>query len=289
VHISVIGLWRDAGKYIERTLKQLENLLKLNEFNFTFYFYENDSTDNTKSVLESWCKNKSATLLSEHLSLPKYGSVEDVNRLILLSLYRNKLKRMMSQEKSDLTLMIDTDIIFTSNDFLDLFNNMKSLDATMVCANVRQYGIKDCLMDQDIKDSFYDVFALRDRYNNNCIYFADCPMVLADDRALWINNKPVRINSGFSGFSLIKTQVLQQCNWSTCQHSEHVNFCTEVLRYGDIYIIPSCKPISIIDTSTITPAIYERVKQQQKAILKHKNDNYLLSLQTNLSVANSEK
>ena len=194
-------------------------------------FRSNDSVDSTKDILKNWCDSNSATFGSENLNLPKYGSVTTVNRLILLSLYRNKLKNLAKNSDSDFTLMIDTDIIFSTQNFLQLLNSIKKLNAGMVCANTRQNDIKDCIADLPTSsDSFYDVFALRDIYHNNGIYFSDCPMILESDRQKWFNNEPVQIRSGFSGFALIRTPILQKCYWSTCGHSEHVNFCNEIGR-----------------------------------------------------------
>jgi hypothetical protein len=154
----------------------------------------------------------------------------------------------------------------------------------MVCANIRQIGIKDCIMDQDIIDSFYDVFALRDSYNNDCLYFADCPLILNSDRKKWTNNEPVRINAGFSGLSLIKTNVLEKCFWSTYKHSEHINFCHDVSRHGDIYIIPSCKPKTEVDLSRVTSENYLIAQQRQREVLNNFNRAYEASIRTDLAL-----
>ena len=281
--ISVIGLWRDSSSYIDRTLSQLDDLLSIPNFDFSFYFYENDSIDNTKDIIQKWKNNKNCTTVHEILKTPKYGSVTTVNRLILLSIYRNKLHDMISNDHSDLTLMIDTDIIFSKDHFLHLYDKISELNSAMVCSNTRQIGIRDCISDPpSSEDSFYDVFALRDKYSNYCLYFSDCPVPLQDDREKWFRNIPVKINAGFSGFSLIKTSILQQCRWSTCGHSEHINFCTQVREYGDIHIIPDCKTITKIDISTVTDEAYNQVKIQQRKILLNMNKVYNTSIKHTL-------
>ena len=87
--------------------------------------------------------------------------------------------------------------------------------------------------------------------------------------------------SGFSGFSLIKTDILKKCRWSTSSHSEHINFCLEVNNYGHIYIIPKCKPTTLADSSHISQIAIEQYKktaQYQIEIMKKINGIYDASL-----------
>lgn len=278
--ISVIGLWRDSTPTIDKTLESLDKLSKYGDFDF--YFYENDSTDDTKNILETWLKTKQGNLLSEKIDAPKFGSVPNIERLILLSYYRNKAKTLLNSD-SEYTLLIDTDINFDTNHFHILYESIIKLNCAMVVANTRQYQIAD-LMNNKTSDSFYDVFALRDSFNNNGLYFTDCPLILNHNREAWINNQPIRILSGFSGFSLIRTDILKQqnCFWSTCGHSEHVNFCYNVNRYGDIFIIPSCKPTTEINLSSINLESCNNIAVSQKEKINQINQVFNLSMASKL-------
>ena len=62
--IAVYSLWRDSEPHIHRTLSQLEDLEAL-DYDFEYYFYENDSKDNTASILIDWTVNREGTLLME--------------------------------------------------------------------------------------------------------------------------------------------------------------------------------------------------------------------------------
>jgi Fe2+ or Zn2+ uptake regulation protein len=57
--VSVFCLWRDSEKTIYKTLKQLENLESIEGFEFSYFFYENDSKDNTVKIIEEWLLNRS--------------------------------------------------------------------------------------------------------------------------------------------------------------------------------------------------------------------------------------
>ena len=75
--ISVFCLWRDSEKTIHRTLKQLEDLESIDGFEFSYFFYENDSTDKTVDILKEWISKKSGDLKAEILNAPKFGSTTD--------------------------------------------------------------------------------------------------------------------------------------------------------------------------------------------------------------------
>jgi len=290
--ISVLGLWRDSANHAQRTLDNLGNIVADNpNINFEFFFYENDSMDNTKEILENWIKNYNGKIFSEQLGFPKFGSVIDVTRLVLLSYYRNKLKELcLSQLRSDYTLLIDTDIVFDNSHFKILMNNILNLNAAMVVANTRQNTFGD-LMYNESNDTFYDAAAFKDRYNQDAIYFTDCPLVLSQDRASWKHDKPVKIGSGFSGFSLIKTEILKKCKWSVVgnmQNVEHVNFCYEVNNYGDIFIIPSCKPFTQLNKNTLNIPVIKEYALAQIEKINNINQIYITSISSKLENQSNE-
>jgi hypothetical protein len=192
------------------------------------------------------------------MGLPKFGSVPDLDRLMLLAYYRNRCASQIKDVDTEYTLMIDTDVEFTKKDFLVLLSEITQLDCVMVIANTRQPQVKD-LVTNFSEDSFYDVFCLRDRYFNSGIIFSDCPLTLKKDRDAWYAGKSVKIASGFSGFCLVKTEALKKCRWSTNGASEHVNFCSELRELGDIYIARECQPKTYFDESSVDMASFPQM------------------------------
>lgn len=281
MRLAILGLWRDSEAYINTTLQSLENLKEICDPEF--YFYENDSVDNTYDILSDWMLNKKGKLISEKLNAPKFGSVPNIERLILLSYYRNKSKELISNYDGLYTLLLDTDIKFNNDHLLDLISNIEKTKAVMMSSNTRQHQISD-LMFNKTSDSFYDVFALRDNYHNNGLYFTDCPFVLHSDRSLWEDNIPVKVKSAFSGFSLVKTQPLKQSNWSTCLHSEHVNFCVDICRFGDLFISPSCKTQTDINLASINLDACKNIAEQQIKFVDQLNQIYSTSISTKISI-----
>ena len=256
--ISVLGLWRDSEEHIEKTLKFLEDIQS--GADFSYYFYENDSIDGTKYILKDWLSSRKGDMLSETMSLPKFGSVMNVERLMLLAYYRNRCASQIKDVDTEYTLMIDTDVEFTKKDFSVLLSKMVELDCVMAIANTRQPQVKD-LVTHLSEDSFYDVACLKDRYFNNGLYFSDCPLVLEKDRDSWYAGEPVKIAAGFSGFSLVKTEALKKCRWSTQGAIEHVNFCSELREFGDIYIVRECQPKTYFNASSVDMSVFPAMGQ----------------------------
>lgn len=276
--ISVLGLFRDSEEFINQTLSSLDNLSKLGDFDF--YFYENDSIDNTKNILSNWFCSKKGKLINETLNTPKFGSVPDITRLVLLSHYRNKIKSFVKKSDSKYSLLIDTDVFFTEENFFSLYAFLeKNPYAVMAVSNTRQNQVPDLLYNKT-SDSFHDAFTLRDEFNNSGLYFTDCPFVLEKHRDQWSNNTPIRIQSGFGGFSLVRTHLLkkEECYWSTCGNCEHVNFCYSISKFGSIYLLPYCKPITPIDPKIIDIKNWTKNSQQQVNYIKNINYIYQKSL-----------
>ena len=56
--ITIISIFRDSEKTIHNCLKQLDELEKNTKASFEYFFYENDSKDKTKEILDKWMDNK---------------------------------------------------------------------------------------------------------------------------------------------------------------------------------------------------------------------------------------
>lgn len=279
--LAVLALWRNSMSYINRTLNILDQLSQ--EYDTEFFFYENDSNDDTRQVLLDWMSGKKGKFIYEDIKAPKFGSVSSVDRFVLMSYYRNKLNQLSRETTKEISLLIDSDVIFNNYDVNELYNNLLDKNAAMCVANIRQPQIPDLITYKN--DSFYDVIAIKDKFGNPGIFFSDCPLILEEDRQNWRDNKSIRIMSGFSGLSTIKNDILHRCNWSTNGQVEHINFCYEVSEYGPIYIIPKSKPIVEVDPQLITNNIdrWKKIAQQQSEQLSTISQIYSTSLSENIS------
>tara|TARA_B100000131_G_C18116713_1_gene611525 strand:- start:1519 stop:2325 length:807 start_codon:yes stop_codon:yes gene_type:complete len=259
--IAVYSLWRDSEPHIDRTLKQFEDLESL-DYEFEYYFYENDSEDNTASILIDWTSSREGNLLTERINTKKFGRTTDMERMKTMCDLRNRCRNLVLGSQSKYTVLIDSDIIFNKENLLKHIETIESLDdAAMVTPNIRQnipdfvYGLTE--------DSYYDVYPLFDRFGSQGLYWTDCPLQNGIDRMNWSLGKPIKCNSAFGGFSLIKTDILKKVKWSTDGACDHVNFCKEVNEFGSIYIDPLNKVFANIDLSKYNLKDFEhRAKMQ---------------------------
>ena len=118
--ITVFSLWRDSESYINKALSQVEALEANNkDVEFEYYFYENDSKDNTKSILEDFLRDRQGEVVSEVLNAPKFGSVVDGERMRSMARYRNKILNAAKPMDSDYCVVWDSDVEFEP----DILNN----------------------------------------------------------------------------------------------------------------------------------------------------------------------
>lgn len=259
--ISVYSLWRDSEPHIYRTLRQLEDLESL-DYEFEYYFYENDSKDNTVTILEDWLKNRKHKFRHENLNAKKFGSVKSVERMKFLCECRNKCKDLLKESSSKYTIMIDSDVIFNKNNLRKHIKTIEEIDdCILITPNIRQ-NIPD-LMHEVTEDSYYDVYPLFDSKGNQGLYFTDCPFRDGLDRMRWGLGQPIKCASAFGGFALTMTEILKKVKWSTGGLCDHVNWCRDISQYGSIYVDPLNKVNVNIDLLKINLEYcqYEAKKQ----------------------------
>lgn len=249
IKFSVFSLWRDSESYVYRTLKQLEALEKQHpEIEFSYFFYENDSIDNTANILNSWMSSRKGKLLSENISFPKEGTVMSESRMKKMAYYRNRMIELGRFIRSDYSIIFDSDVIF-DNGIINKFISKIDKETVMYTPYISQ-NIK-CKVCNCGKDSYYDVAALYDKQNHRGLIWSCNPFVNIFDRQNLSINNPVEVNSAFGGFVLIKSFPLNFCNWRSNGDIEHVLFCEEIRKYGKIKLYPDIKVSVELDEELI--------------------------------------
>lgn len=263
--VSVFCIWRDSGKTIKTTLSQLEDLESLDGFSFSYFFYENDSKDNTVLVLDEWLSSRSGEIKSENLVMQKFGRTTDPKRMKFLCRCRNESKKLAGSNDSDYSLLIDSDIKFNKENFLRQLDTLENCEnAVMVTANSRQ-NIED-LTFGCCADSYYDSYAFKDRHGNQGMYWSDCPSYKSDDQFNWKLGKPILTMSSFGGFAVLKSAVFNKVEWSADIHCDHVNMCYDISRYGNIYCDPKSKVYVDVNSGDIDIDRCKNTAEQQKSI-----------------------
>ena len=276
--ISVLSLFRDSGD-LTRFLLSLGRLEASTNAEFSYFFYENDSVDNTRIQLKDWARGDSNRfLLYEDLGTPKFGSISSEMRFTLMSYYRNTLLRYSLEHlDSDFTLLIDSDVIVEGgliNKSLQIFGSK----VAMITPNtvVEPLPCKMCSCGRPV---YYDSLALNDIDGNPSMTWACNPFYRKSDRDKWATMQPVEVSRAFAGAALIRTEVLKKCNWDLSRPvCEHWRFCDMVREYGQILAVPSIHAQSIVSDSvleSITQQHSNSVSSMQKRIMRdHFNSEY---------------
>ena len=229
--------------YLKKFFPKIRNILE-NNFNITWFIYENGSIDNTKSILNFYFNNNDRNLnyISKYHKLNCHNK-NNKNKIILedeeisydlfnddnvkhiiefdclkkekeskigfrcekLAIVREELKKLIFNDNdNDYCILLDTDIVF------DIKNSIIPL---LDAAEKNKDGVMFCTFGvtpykKDL-GYYYDTFALN--YGDN----------IWDSRINEIlNNKFKKSNhleilTGFGGLVLIKKDVLKKCKWST--------------------------------------------------------------------------
>lgn len=257
-YISVILLIRDGEKYLQYLNK---HFLKIeNEYNnsikFEYYFYENDSTDETKREISLFLKNRNGKYLSETIVESQMLSGISIHRGEKMAQLRNNLKRFHGILRSDYVLLLDCDVVFLENTIVKMISDITTIQNTVM---VTPYCICwDWYSQSNDSNHYYDSFAFITNNNtcfkdtNNTCMFDNCDKC-KNTRSLQnikltglLSNKNItNVKSAFGGITLLKTEVYNKVRWGNTI-CEHHSFCNNVRKYGNIIINPNIKTVTTI-------------------------------------------
>jgi len=261
MYISICLVIRDGEKYMEYIDRFFKNYEKLYpDDKLEFFIYENNSTDNTKSLIKKFYKNRKGKYICEDLYNNKMKSGRSKERGNHMAEIRNKLKKHHGILTSDYTLIFDCDVVFLPFTIKQLietleYNSDFAIASTFnICWNVYKYPwhLKwDNNTSLINRCHYYDSFAL---LFNGCSYFSEttnCPLESCKHCITWRKkNLPKEIlldmtkiniaETAFGCISLIRTDIYNKVNWgsSIC---EHHSFCEQVSKYGKVAINPKIK------------------------------------------------
>lgn len=236
--ISVISLFRDSEDYIHKAFKNLEALE--GNYGMEYFFYENDSKDNTARLLKGWMEKRQGIIVSENLGAPKFAQTTDPVRFFMMAGYRNKILDEAKPLDSQWTLLLDSDVDFPEN-IIEKYLSLEIPDVVMYTPCI-EHNIKCHMCEPRCdKPAYFDHFALRDRNDRLGQLFSCNPFWEKEDREAWAQDKPVEVHCAFGGAVLIKSGILNRCYWNTEGDCEHVLFAEQVREHGKIVAVPFVK------------------------------------------------
>lgn len=251
------------------TMESLENSNKISEIIYSFY--ENDSSDDTASEIIKWLKSRNYIFKSERRGWNRFNG-KDKRRTQLLARARNTSLMNLMQAKLDYILIVDVDIPIETDHCIGLLQALEdNPEAAMACASSLQ---RREAIDTGGADSYYDSWALIDRFGRATIDGLEIPFLDKNDRNNWLNQKPISVQAAFGGLALARASTIreQKALWDGSRGCEHWHFCQTLRRGGDILVIPNLNPRanSGMEGQNFHPKYANKVKQilSQESILK---------------------
>ena len=239
MRVSVVMLFRNNSLYIpdfsamctwmERECASIQ---------FEYYFYENDSTDDTVHKLHTFMRNRTGRIFSEQLNKPTQEGI-DLRRGEYMATLRNRTKQLHGRLHTEATLLLDTNLLFTPY----------TLQQLLACYH-RNLMITAFTTTQ-ASPHYYDTLALRfpgwcvTGHHNNLCPFEGCHKCQQD--AVKIGRTPLQVESAFGGMALLSTALYMACDWGP-DICEHYHFCEQVRhRGGKILCVPTIRASMMTD------------------------------------------
>lgn len=209
--IAVLCLTRDSEQYLENNIEKITHLLEL-ALDYKIILYENDSIDNTKTVLQKLAdKNKNIRYYTEDNGRKKFGSVKSLERTQSLAEYRNKLLNQIKNDRNlcvyDYVMVMDLDFAdFSEPGILNSFgwlSDNNSIDA--IAGN--SFELKKVFNEYSLWN--YDSWAFRFSWWNelkNNEYIRYNPMLWFGLFIMPMGSPLLQVNSAFGGTAIYRTK-----------------------------------------------------------------------------------
>lgn len=237
--LLVLSIFKNSSMWIRDILSYMNNLYQFNEslkddddnkLDIYFSFIDGQSSDDTFSILESFCREGPILDIQLRQFEPNFGPNDKFVRFKKLATVRNHLiERSIDQlylNDEDYILFTDSDIIFDKNIIYGLIKDMESSKADIIAPmiyieNFREYG----------NGYFYDILAFRSidgvPFSHSNPYFPTHDI-----------NRPNEVCS-VGSFYIMKYKVAKKVKFTGEYDSEQVEFCNRARSQGfKIFISP---------------------------------------------------
>jgi hypothetical protein len=198
------GTCRNVGNHIEDNLRHIDNCSK--KFNsYSVVIYENDSSDNTRELLEKNKKENYHYIFENNITENRRTKRLERGRNLVL----DKVRELNKDNKYHYFILLDLDDVNKSGDFVNTIDScFVREDWDVLTANQRA--------------SYYDLWALRNEQMNY-----DCWKEINDKQPLCSNidfhfepSQFIEVDSAFGGAAIYKlSSVPDFCNYN----GEHPN------------------------------------------------------------------
>ena len=281
--IAMLLLVYNNEKYIQHLHFLFQEIEKTCDYEFSFFIYENNSTDGTKEAIHAFMQHRKGRFVCENVTNPNFfeGGIE-IQRASHMAMLRQKLKQQHGKkaiEDSDYVFILDSDVIF---DLETLEHMIRTFHSVSDCVMTSGYSIcYDTFQNSSKKaQHYYDSLAfisndgISYKENDNTCLFDSCNRCLTHRKVFNIkipNEKlisstlPFEVKSAFGSLSLVDPKTYNKINYSLEDdhdyHCEHHAFAEKMRKYGNIIVDPRIKLFTTIPSLRLFDQIYEDLKE----------------------------
>ena len=250
---NIIATFRDNENYLVNFLLPILTIME-KSYEFYYYFYENDSKDNSRKVLKNFMEERNGEFKYEDINSKTHPRNLDKDRINNIVNARNNYLNHRPF-KGKWSIMVDSDVIF-SPDIIEQFFRIE-LPHDLVALGCNGKDSNRCRHHKDC-NHYYDSLALLDKNDNLGLDylctngFQCCMLKSEEDRDKWFKGELVKVNSGYGGVCFYKTDVLNRDDVyyelpspinTLCPEKEviceHWSISEKIRRYGNIYLCPT--------------------------------------------------
>jgi len=255
--IIICGIVRNCGRNLKKNIETIMKLCRTAK-NFHVVIFENDSTDNTKKILQKWANTEKNIHISlndfDTITIPeKHNEVNpafSLHRIEKMTNYRNSYLDIIEKENlsGDYVIVVDMDVRkITLQGIIASFSLDYEWDALTANGTSRSPSTF-------FRKRFYDTYALVECGQENI------PQTERSIRAAqyrWAFLKPrmplMRVASAFGGLAIYRRQAIAGCRYGVLPNddnkvetrSEHIFFHRQMREkgYDKIFIHPAMRVI----------------------------------------------
>lgn len=222
--VAFAGLARNLGRILPLTIRRLERLASLFA-DYRVVVYENDSIDDTKTILRGWsAANRRVHVVSEDLQDPRNPTSRCLHRIERMARYRTRCQEEVLGRYAgfDATIVIDLDVQggFSVDGVTDTFGHDGWDFAGSNGLIFRREGLCFNALRQ------YDMWALRFD-----AAMTPLPTVQAQRYSYQVGDPLVPVTSCFGGLGIYRMEAFQAGQYGATD-CEHVVFHRSLINRG---------------------------------------------------------
>jgi hypothetical protein len=240
--IAVMIMVKNNAPYLLYWTQQWEAMERMYDVQFEYFVFENDSTDDSKTLLELFMQHRSGRLISENGHSRIINKECNYERVHALADFRNRLLQNVRPLSCDWLLVMDTGIFFEVDILCRMFACQPKTNGIIV------HGVNSKQVNASKKQKgkfvtahhYYDSYALVDvddrsyyplcRFNECTVCPARRGKLATYDPSLDL----IDVRAAFGGFLLVDGNIVNesQLKWRPCEMkygqlslTEHIYFC----------------------------------------------------------------